>query len=69
MAHSAFLHQICDHDDYANILLPHHPPEVHSARLQGALSCYVGPWFINTLGGQKRAREMKAISVIYDIWC
>lgn len=28
ITHSSFLHQVGDHDDDADVLLPHHPPEV-----------------------------------------
>ena len=50
----AFLHQVCDHDDHAAVLLPHHSPEVLEGGLQRTLGRYVGFGFVITLKKRKR---------------
>lgn len=47
--HSSFLHQVGDHDDDADVLLPDHPPEVLSAGPQRTLSSNVRPGLLKTL--------------------
>lgn len=49
VTHSSFLHQVGDHDDDADVLLPDHPPEVLSARPQRTLSGDVRPRRLETL--------------------
>ena len=53
MSHSAFLHQVGDHDDDTNVLFPDHPPEVFRAGLQRTLSCDVGPGLVEALRTQR----------------
>lgn len=53
--HSAFLHQVSDHDYNAGVLFPHHPPEVLECGFERTLSCYVGLGFVVAL--QRREKQ------------
>lgn len=54
----SLLQQVGYHDDDANVLLPHHPPEVFQACLQWTLGCYVCFWVFVPL-------EQLIIKIIY----
>ena len=55
VTNSSFLHQVGDHDDDADVLLPNHPPEVLGARPQGTLSGDVRPGLLKTLKEHREA--------------
>lgn len=50
--YSSVLHQVCDHDNNAHVLLPDHPPEVLGAGSQWTLSSDIGPGLFITLRKQ-----------------
>lgn len=53
--HPSFLLEVCDHDDYSNVLLPDHSPEVFPTCSERPLSCDVRPCSLITL--QRKTRK------------
>ena len=62
VSHPALLHQVGDHDDDPNVLLPHHPPEVLSAGLQRPLGCDIGPGLVKAMERRCREGQQQAMS-------
>lgn len=59
--HQVFVFQGCHHDDYPDVLLPHHPPEVGQSVPQGPLGADEVPLSGATLQSKKTTHTFIAL--------